>query len=172
MMERGTFAFEEIEPLSMSAAEFAQIVRDEVEENDTDVLMIDGVTGYQMSILGEETNLRNTLHRLCRYLKNMGVTVILVEEIDNITGEFRATEYGNSYLADNIIYLRFLEIRGELRKSIGVLKKRVSDFERTMREFEITNEGIRVGERLTGLRGILSGTPVWDELPDAETHDE
>jgi len=37
----------------------------------------------------------------------------------------------------------------------------LSDFEKTLREFEITRHGVRVGRPLTGLRGILSGTPEW-----------
>jgi len=57
------------------------------------------------------------------------------------------------------VFLRHLELDGELRKAIGVLKKRTSDFERTLRKFEITGHGIEVGEPLTGMRGILSGTP-------------
>jgi circadian clock protein KaiC len=76
-----------------------------------------------------------------------------------ITGDFRVTELGISYLADNIVFLRYLEIQGELRKAIGVLKKRLSDFEKTLREYEITRYGIRVGKPLKNLRGILTGTP-------------
>jgi len=95
----------------------------------------------------------------------MGVTTILVDETRNITGEFDATQDNISYLADNIVFLRHLELRGELRKALGVLKKRTSDFERTVREFEITDEGIMVGDPLTRMRGILSGTP---ELIDEE----
>jgi circadian clock protein KaiC len=59
---------------------------------------------------------------------------------------------------------------GELRKVIGVLKKRMSDYERTLREFEITEHGIKIGDPLTNLRGILQGTPEWvDGRPgDAE----
>ena len=60
-----------------------------------------------------------------------------------------------------LIFLRYLELDGELRKAIGVLKKRISDFERTLREFTITKYGIKVGEPLTQLRGILSGIPEW-----------
>jgi circadian clock protein KaiC len=71
-----------------------------------------------------------------------------------------------SYLADSIVFLRHLELDGELRKAIGVLKKRTSDFEQTLREFEITGHGIKVGEPLTGMRGILSGTP---ELVDRDS---
>jgi F-type H+-transporting ATPase subunit alpha len=44
-------------------------------------------------------------------------------------------------------------------KAIGVVKKRETDFEKTLREYAITGHGIRVGEPLTDLRGILTGTP-------------
>jgi KaiC/GvpD/RAD55 family RecA-like ATPase len=42
---------------------------------------------------------------------------------------------------------------------IGVLKKRTTDYERTLREFRITEHGISVGEPMTNLRGIRTGTP-------------
>jgi circadian clock protein KaiC len=45
--------------------------------------------------------------------------------------------------------------------AIGVLKKRMSDFEKTLREFQITRYGIKVGRPLTELRGILTGVPEW-----------
>ncbi|MDY7082919.1 MAG: recombinase RecA, partial [Halobacteria archaeon] len=68
-----------------------------------------------------------------------------------------------SYLADNLVFIRYLEIDGEMRKAVGVLKKRASDFERQLRELKITDEGLKIGEPLKNLRGILSGTPTWDE---------
>jgi circadian clock protein KaiC len=89
----------------------------------------------------------------------MGVTTLLVNEVESIMGEFRLSELGISYLADNIIFLRYIETRGELRKAVGVLKQRMSDFQRSLRELEITPDGIKVGAPLTNLRGILSGTP-------------
>ena len=95
----------------------------------------------------------------------MGVAVILINEVETITGDFRATEVGISYVADNIVFLRYLEMQGELRKVIGVLKKRMSDFERTLREYEITRYGIKVGKPLTNVRGILKGMPEFLEPP-------
>jgi len=101
---------------------------------------------------------------LTRYLKNMGVTALLINETESITGgEFRVTEIGISYLADNILFLRYLETNGELHKAIGVLKKRMSDFENSLRELEITRYGIKVGKPLTNLRGILTGTPQFGD---------
>jgi circadian clock protein KaiC len=87
------------------------------------------------------------------------VTVLLMNEVSGITGDFEATEAGISYLCDNLVFLRYLEVDGELRKSVGVLKKRLSDYEKTIREFQITCDGVVVGEPLTGLRGVLTGTP-------------
>ncbi|WP_423746255.1 ATPase domain-containing protein (plasmid) [Haladaptatus sp. SPP-AMP-3] len=160
MEEQGSLSVEEMKPLDCSATEFAHRVRTDVEENDTSIVMIDGIDGYKLSLRDDDEHvLVRKLHTLSRYLKNMGITVILVDEIDTVTGEFQATEAGISYLADNIVFLRHLEVSGEMRKAIGVLKKRTSDFERMLREFQITEHGLKVGEPLTELSGVLSGSP-------------
>jgi circadian clock protein KaiC len=159
MRERGTLAIEEVEPVSISPDEFAAMVRAEVEERDARVVMIDGISGYRLSIRGDEDELVRELHSLVRYLRNMGVTVVLVDDVPSVTGEFAATSTRISYLGDNILFMRYLEVDAELRKAIGVLKKRAGDFERRLREFAITGDGIRVGDPLQGLHGVLTGTP-------------
>lgn len=159
MIERGTLAIVPVEPLLHTPDEFALMVRREVEQNGAQIIMIDSISGYRLAIRGQD--LVSHLHALSQYLRNMGVTVILVNEVEYITGDFRVTDVGISYLADNVIFLRYLEVKGEMRKAIGVLKKRLSDFERTLRGFEITGRGIKIGEPLTNLRGILLGTPEW-----------
>ena len=159
MIERGTLQVHEVNALERSPQEFGCMVRTEVENNDTGIVMIDGIAGYRLTLRGEDDTVLERMHTLGRYLNNMGVTTILVDETKNVTGEFNATQENISYLADGIVFLRHLELQGKLRKAIGVLKKRTGDFERTLRRFEITSHGIKVGEPLTGMRGILSGTP-------------
>lgn len=159
MVKRGTLSVVQVEPLRFSPDEFANMVRQEVEEQKARIVMLDSISGYKLSVRGEDLVIH--LHALCKYLQNMGVTVILINEVESVTGDFRATEIGISYMADNIIFLRYLEIQGQMRKAIGVLKKRLSDFEKTLREIEITRYGIKVGKPLSNLRGILSGTPEW-----------
>jgi len=157
MMERGTLAVVPIDPLRLSPDEFAMLVRQEVEECNTRIIMLDSIAGYRLAF--REENLVTHMHALAKYLTNMGVTVVLVNEVEYITGNFRITDVGISYLVDNVIFLRYLEMRGEIHKAIGVLKKRMSSFEKTLREIEITRYGIKVGRPLTELRGILTGTP-------------
>jgi circadian clock protein KaiC len=156
MMEGGALSVVEVEALRFSPGEFALRVRREVEEKGARVVMIDGISGYRLTLAGDE--LVSHLHALGRYLKNMGATLLLMNEMDSITGDFQATGVGVSYLCDNLIFLRYLEVEGEMRKAVGVLKKRVGDFEKNLRGFEITDGGLKVGLPLTGLRGVLTGT--------------
>lgn len=159
LRDEGTLSVSEVESLALSSEEFAHTVKRQVDRQDADVVMIDGIGGYTAAIQGDETELRRELHALTRYLKSRGVTVLITNEISEITGISRATSSNLSYVADNILFLSYVELDGSLRKVIGVLKKRTGGFEHTLREFEITADGIRVGEPLTDLHGILQGTP-------------
>lgn len=161
MQERGTLSLMKVEPLQFTPDEFAQLVRQDIEMNQTRIVMIDSISGYRLSVRGEE--LVSHIHALCKYLANLGITVLLINEIETIAGEFRATEVGITYLADNFVFLRYWERefpdRIEIRKAIGVLKKRLTDFEKTLRELEITRYGLKVGEPMPGLVSIFSSTP-------------
>ena len=158
MIERGTLSVVQVEPLRYSSDEFNRMVRREVEERNARIVMLDSISGYRLCIRGQE--LVTHLAALTRYLKSMGVTALIINETESIAGgEFRVTEVGISYLADNVLFLRYLEMAGQLRKAVGVLKKRMSDFENNLRELEITRNGVKVGRPLTNLRGILTGTP-------------
>lgn len=161
MIASGNLLLDAVEPLALSADEFANRVRTEVEANDTQFVLIDGTAGYQISLQDEGDGLRGELHALARYLRNMGVTVVITDEIQHVTGGFQASDSHVSYLADNILFFRYIEVRGEIQKAIGVLKKRFGSFEPTLRSFHVDSDGIHIGEPLTNLRGVLTGTPEW-----------
>jgi len=79
LIEKGTLSVIEVEPLYYTPDEFAQLVRREVEKRKAQIIMIDSVSGYQLSLHGRE--LVSHLHALCQYLKNTGVTALLVNEV-------------------------------------------------------------------------------------------
>jgi circadian clock protein KaiC len=166
MIDDSTLAIIPVQPLRYLPDEFTALVRAEVEERNTRVVMLDSLEGYNLTLHGED--LTSHLYTLIKYLAGRGVTVILLNDVEMITGDFRATEVGISYIADNIIFLRYIEVRGALQKAIGVLKKRMSGFEKTLREIDITPEGIVLGPPLVDLRGILLGVPAWVHPDKAE----
>jgi circadian clock protein KaiC len=53
-------------------------------------------------------------------------------------------------------------MKGEVRQTISVVKKRGGAHERTLREFRIAREGIHVGEALRDFRGVLTGVPTYE----------
>lgn len=161
MVEQDILSLVKVHPLQLTPDEFAHRVVREVKERGAQIVMIDSVAGFRLSLHGGD--LVRHLHALCKYLQSIGVTVLIVIETASIVGDFKATDSNLSYLADNIVFLRYLEIDGQLRKAIGVLKKRMSDFEKVLRQYEITQFGLKVGDPLTNLRGILSGKPEWVE---------
>jgi circadian clock protein KaiC len=166
MLEQGMLSVTQAEPLHFTPDEFANMVRREVETHQTRMVMIDSASGYRLALGGD--GMVNHLHALCKYLQYIGVTVLLINEVEAITGEFRATEVGISYLADNIVFLRYLEMEGELHRCIGVLKKRMSGFEKTLHEINIDRYGIRVGKPLSQVRGLLTGRIEVAGLPNKQ----
>ena len=159
--EAGRLDLTEIEALTRSTDEFAHDVRRAVETEGADLVMVDGIPGYRLALRGEKTQetLTRELHALCRYCKRMGVSVILVDEVRNVTGDLTPTNQRISYLADNILFLRYMERDGAVEKVMGVLKKRFGDFEQSLRRLDIGEGGVHVGEQLSGMRGVLTGVP-------------
>lgn len=95
MTEKGTLAVEEIEALRLSATEFAHQVREEAEEKDTKIVMIDGVEGYKQALRDADEELVRELHSICRYLKNMGVTVVSMNEMRRSSGSSGSPRRGS-----------------------------------------------------------------------------
>ena len=113
-----------IEPQTFSAEEFAHHARAQVDENGAETVLIDGLGGYASAIKGRDKDLEHDLHTVTRYLVNREVTVFLTDAIHQITGLVSATSRQISPIADNLLFLSYVERQGNLRKVVGVLKKR------------------------------------------------
>ena len=156
-----TLTVVELEALRFGPDEFADLVRRDVEERGTQDRH--DRQHQRLPHVGRRRRFDERLHALCRYLQNVGVTVLLVNEVQDLA-HFRVSEVGISYLADNVLFLRYIERRVddrvEIQRAIGVLKKRLSDFEKTLRPFSLTRQGVVIGaplQRITGALGALTG---------------
>ena len=158
VVQTGLLAFHDINPMTMYPDEFLARLRREVGDNGRRVVLLDSTRGYNIAM--EQFGALNVhLHNMLQYLHKEGVTTFLVNEVERLTGELLITEIGVSYIVDNVILLRYAEVDGRLIHVVNCLKKRMGDFDPDIREFLITPEGIRVGYRLEGLRGVLTGVP-------------
>ncbi|MXR51707.1 AAA family ATPase [Halovenus sp. WSH3] len=157
----GTLTVDEVDPLTLSAEEFARQVQTRVRRQSPELVVIDGVSGYRTAIKGSAStvDLRRRLHALTQHLTNTDTSVIVIDQQSEVTGLPQATSTNVSYVADNIVFQNYIELDGELERVVGVLKKRVGDFETTPRQFRVTADGLEVGAPLTGMHGILDGVP-------------
>ncbi|MFB4203494.1 Circadian clock protein kinase KaiC [wastewater metagenome] len=145
----GRLTIEQIEPMRYLADEFALRVREHVDKEGVELVVLDSIAGFELALDGEGIKAR--LHALAKSLARVGVTVLLINEIEAMSGQSSISERSISYLADNVICLRYVELDGEMCKSISVLKKRLSDFDHTLYAFELNEGSIRRGEPLRGL---------------------
>jgi circadian clock protein KaiC len=158
-VNQGLVSIHQIDPAEMSPGEFAQLVRDAVEQRDIKVILIDSLNGY-LNAMPDERFLVLQMHELLSYLNQIGILTILVLAQHGLLGHMQ-TPIDLSYLSDAVIMLRYFEASGQVRRAISVVKKRSGKHENTIREFQLTSEGLKVGPPLTEFSGILTGTPTY-----------
>jgi circadian clock protein KaiC len=152
------FMLRQIDPAELTPGEFAQTCRDQVEKHDARLLVIDSLNGYLIA-MPEDRFLILHLHELLSYLGQQGVTTLLVLAQAGMVGKMDSP-VDVTYLADTVLLLRFFEDRGRVRKAVSVLKRRAGRHEDTIREVQVTDHGLEVGEPLTTFHGVLTGVPT------------
>jgi circadian clock protein KaiC len=157
-MEDGAIEIHQVDPNEQSPGEFAYRVRRKVEDDGIGVLVIDSLNGY-LTAMTSERFLLAQLHELLGYLNAHGVLTIMTTAQHGMVNTTNTTSFELTYLADLVIYLRYFEAGGSVRKAISVIKNRLSAHETSIREFEITDKGLQIGTPLRQFEGILSGIP-------------
>jgi circadian clock protein KaiC len=158
-IDGGLLTIQQIDPAELSPGEFTHAVMQAVERG-VRVVVIDSLNGY-LNAVPDERFLTIYLHELLTYLGQRGVVSILVGVQSGVLGAMTSA-VDASYLADNVVMLRYFEAVGEVRQAISVFKKRGSAHERTIRSFHLARDGIRVGPVLKDFHGILTGVPTFD----------
>lgn len=155
--EKGLLRVHQIDPAEMSPGEFNHAVCAEADRG-AKVVVIDSLNGY-LNAMPDARFLSTHLHEVLTYLSQRGIVTFLIGVQQGIVGAM-TTGTDISYMADNVLLLRYFESRGSVEKAISVFKKRGSAHETTLRRFQITAEGIMVGAVLNNFQGILTGVPT------------
>jgi circadian clock protein KaiC len=131
-------------------------------------LVIDGLLGFQEIAADRPHRIGRFLTALANELRVLNVTTFYTTETRNLIGALiEGPTIGLSTVAENLILLRYVEIRSQLRRLISVVKMRDSDFDSSLREFRITSNGIELAHTFESAEAILSGFPQLktEELP-------
>ncbi|MEO6751493.1 MAG: ATPase domain-containing protein, partial [Chthoniobacteraceae bacterium] len=150
-----------LRPLDLSVDETMQEILDAVERLDAKRLVIDSLVGFEMALApGFREDFRESLYRMIAALTGAGVTIFTTVEVEDTFDAMSFSHYTISFLTDDIIRLRYVEIEGQLRKIIVVVKMRGGNHSKDIREYVINEKGVVViGPRQTDYARLTSGLP-------------
>ena len=140
-------------------------------------VVIDSLSGFELALAAAfREDFRESLYRMVAVLTAMGATVLMTSELEDRYTDLRFSPYGAAFLTDAIIVERYIEVQGRLKRVIAVVKVRGSAHSNELREFEITEEGIVIGDALSQYEGLFSGRTALAKLtepsPDQTESDE
>ena len=164
LLKAGMLTIQQIDPAEMSSGELVNQVQRATAGTDpcgkpAKVVVIDSLNGY-LNAMPEERYLTAQLHELLSYLGNLGVATVMCVTQAGMIGNMQSP-VDTTYLADNVILFRYFEAAGMVRRAISVVKKRNGYHERTIRELDLNNHGVVIGEPLVDFHGILTGVPSY-----------
>ncbi|TAK34503.1 MAG: protein kinase [Chloroflexota bacterium] len=150
-----------LRPVDLSIDEVLGEIASAVAEIGACRVVINSVSGLEIALPGsEKSDFREGLYRMVASLTAQGANVLLTVEVPELMGDVHISEHGISFIADDIILLRYVEIASALRKVLMVIKMRTSDHDKEMREYHITPNGVAVQQPFTDYSGVLSGIPT------------
>jgi circadian clock protein KaiC len=105
---------------------------------------------------------------LTSFIKHQEITGVFTSTTGSLMGGDSITESHISTLTDSIVLLRYVEMFGEMKRGLTVLKMRGSWHDKAIREFTIDKGGMTMGRPFGNVTGILSGKPVHVSPGDLE----
>jgi circadian clock protein KaiC len=161
MIRSGKLELIYLRPLDLSVDEALAAILEAVKRLDATRIVIDSLSGFEVALAPTfREDFRESLYRLVGTLTATGVTVFMTAEVPEGFADARFTSEKISFITDEIIVQRYVEIQGELLRVMAVIKVRGSDHSHEFRTYEITENGVKVGGPLKEYDGIITGVPT------------
>jgi circadian clock protein KaiC len=160
--QKGTLETLYLRPLDLSVDETMQAILDAIKRIGAKRLVIDSLVGFEMALApGFRADFRESLYRMIGALTGAGITILSTVEVEDTFTGLPFSHYTISFLTDDIIRLRYVEIDGQLRKVMVVIKMRGGNHSKDIREYIITDKGVVViHPRHTDYNGLTTGIPL------------
>lgn len=159
--EQGKLEILYLRPLDLSVDETMQELLEAIARVGAKRLAIDSLVGFEMALAPSfRAEFRESLYRMIGALTGAGITILSTVEVEDTFTAMPFSHYAISFLTDDIIRLRYVEIDGQLRKMLVVVKMRGGNHSKDIREYVITNKGVVViHPRQTDYTRLTTGLP-------------
>lgn len=158
MQRKGLLEVIYLRPLDLSVDEALLEIQAAVKRTKAQRLVIDSLSGFELALAPTfREDFRESLYRMVGALTGSGVTVFMTTEVAQSFTDLRFSSDLISFLTDDVIVQRYVEIEGEMRKVMNVIKMRGSEHSKALRLYDVTKTGLVVGGALSDYRGIITG---------------
>jgi len=128
-------------PVELDLDQHAFLVKEKIEEMGIKRVVVDSLMDIELAAFSD-VHFRDHIYSLVNFFKSQGVTSVLTNELTEVFGGARFSDYGISFIVDNLILLGYKKEESSIKREITLLKMRGSGHKRGVNEFEITNEGV------------------------------
>lgn len=161
LITRGEVGLIDTRALDLSIDEILHDLMAMIHRTGAKRVVIDSLSGFEVALASVfRENFRESLYRLVAVLTGMGVTVLMTSELEDRYDDLRFSPYGNAFLADAIVMQRYVEVKGQLRRVVSVVKVRASAHSKDIRFYGIEQGRIQIDDSPVPYGNLLSGRPV------------
>lgn len=146
-------------PESMGLEDHILQMRRDIKDFKPSRVAVDSMSAFER--VSSPKSFREFVIGLTSYIKHQEITGMFTNTTSMLMGGESITETHISTITDTIILLRYVELQGEMRRGLAILKMRGTWHEKNIREYVIDSEGMHVKEPFRGIHGILSGNPTY-----------
>jgi circadian clock protein KaiC len=160
--EQGHLVIKYASPVELSTDRFLHEARLLVCELGARRAVFDSLTTMALGVPSER-RYKEMIYAIAKHMRGAEVSLLLTAEIEQLLGSVQLTGHGISFIADNLIQMRYVEIEGRLERAISVIKARGIQHDSELRSFTIGVGGLQVVRgRFKDMRGVLTGLPTHD----------
>ena len=171
MVRAGCIGLINTRSLDLSIDEIVQHLTNMIQKMKATRVVIDSLSGFELAVAPSfREDFRESLFRMIAVLSGLGVTVLMTSELEDRYTDLRFSPYGSAFLTDAIIVQRYIEVDSRLKRVMAVVKVRGSAHSDEIRQFEISDGGIVIGDPVLDYEGLLGGRPM--RVPEPEVADE
>nr|WP_301340411.1 ATPase domain-containing protein [Corallococcus exercitus] len=145
-------------PLEHNLDSLAEKLLERIEERKVDRLrlFIDGVSGFRSAAVYPD-RMGRFFSALTHQLRMMDVTTLYSDETPLFSPGVDMPQPEAASTVENVILVRYVELRSQLYRLLSIMKMRESAYDSGIREFSISEKGIRVADTFESAESILTG---------------
>jgi len=144
-LQLGQLTLQHVSPIELDVDELLWLIQEKVDKMSAGLVIIDSISAFEIG-MSNKNKYTDCIWALADYLKMAGINCLLVHEIHDSLLMTEVTKHGISFIADNIITLRYLEENLQIKRFLRILKMRSSNHSTMLKEVLISTRGLCLGD--------------------------